>query len=114
MLASLAKSGDYTHLVAPHDAVGKNVFPRVAALLDVQQVSDVMGIKDEHTFVRPVYAGNAIETVRSTDKIKIFTVRSASWDAAKSGEGNTEVDAAEAKDVGPGEWARRVLHCCGG
>lgn len=62
-----------------------------------------MGLQGEDTFVRPVYAGNAIETVKSSDPIKIFTVRSASWDAAKAGEGKTEIDAAEAKDVGPGE-----------
>ncbi|SGY25843.1 BQ5605_C018g08673 [Microbotryum silenes-dioicae] len=86
VLAALVKSGNYTHLAAAHSAQGKNIFPRVAGILGVQQISDVMAIESPDTFVRPIYAGNAIATVKSSDSIKIFTVRSASWDAAVSGE----------------------------
>ncbi|KDE06870.1 electron transfer flavoprotein alpha subunit [Microbotryum lychnidis-dioicae p1A1 Lamole] len=100
VLAALVKSGNYTHLTAAHSAQGKNIFPRVAGILGVQQISDVMAIESPDTFVRPIYAGNAIATVKSSDSIKIFTVRSASWDAAVSGEGATEVDAKAAEEVG--------------
>ena len=72
----------YTHLVAPATAVGKNVMPRVAALLDVQPISEVIAIEDASTFVRPIYAGNALATVRSSDRIKVMTVRAAAFDAA--------------------------------
>jgi len=74
-LASLVKSQNYTHLVAAHTASGKNIFPRVAALLDVAQISDVMSVESEDTFIRPIYAGEALATVKSSDPIKIFTVR---------------------------------------
>lgn len=70
-----------------------------------------MALKDESTFVRPVYAGNAIETVKSSDSIKVFTVRSASWDAAVAGEASAEVDAAEAVDVGPGSSTSPASPC---
>ncbi|SCZ88411.1 BZ3500_MvSof-1268-A1-R1_Chr10-2g02949 [Microbotryum saponariae] len=99
VLAALVKSGNYTHLAAAHSAQGKNIFPRVAGILGVQQISDVMAIESPDTFVRPIYAGNAIATVKSSDDIKIFTVRSASWDAALSGEGATEVDAKAAEEL---------------
>ncbi|ORY73833.1 putative electron transfer flavo protein alpha subunit [Leucosporidium creatinivorum] len=110
VLASLVKSGGYTHLAAAHTAVGKNVFPRVAGLLEVQQISDVMAISSADTFTRPIYAGNAIATVKSSDEVKIFTVRAASWDAAKE-EGSGEVDAKAAEDVGPeqAKWVSEEL-----
>lgn len=74
-LANLVQSQKYTHLVAAHTASGKNIFPRVAAILDVAQVSDVMSVESEDTFVRGIYAGSALATVKSSDAIKIFTVR---------------------------------------
>lgn len=74
-LANLVTSQKYTHLVAAHTASGKNIFPRVAALLDVAQISDVMTVVSEDTFVRPIYAGNALATVKSSDAVKVFTVR---------------------------------------
>ncbi|KAI5477677.1 electron transfer flavoprotein alpha subunit [Pseudohyphozyma bogoriensis] len=111
VLASLVKEGGYTHLAAPHSALGKNVFPRVAGLLEVQQISDVMAIESADTFVRPIYAGNAIATVKSNDEIKVFTVRAASWDAAAAGESSTEVDSAAAENVGesPASWVSEEL-----
>src|SRR3546814_9617327 len=66
----------YSHLLAPAGTFGKNIMPRVAALMDLQQISDIIGVQSEDTFERPIYAGNAIATVQSTDPKKIVTVRS--------------------------------------
>ncbi len=73
-----------THIAAAATANGKNVMPRVAALLDVMVISDITGIVDANTFERPIYAGNAIQTVRSTDKVKVITIRTAGFEAAPS------------------------------
>jgi electron transfer flavoprotein alpha subunit len=83
LVVSLA--GDYTHIVAPATASAKNVMPRVAALLDVMILSDVTAVVNAETFERPVYAGNAIQTVRSTDGIKVLTVRTSTFEAAGEG-----------------------------
>ncbi len=76
---------DYTHILAAASTTGKNVMPRAAALLDVGQVSDIIAIKSADTFVRPIYAGNAIATVQSEDTIKVITVRTTAFDEAASG-----------------------------
>jgi electron transfer flavoprotein alpha subunit len=76
---------NYDALVAPATTAGKNVMPRVAALLDVMQVSDIIEVDGPDTFKRPIYAGNAIQTVRSTDATKVITVRAASFQATESG-----------------------------
>ena len=81
----LALMGGYSVLLAPATTTGKNVLPRVAALLDVAQVSDIVEIKSPNTFVRPVYAGNALETVETSDKIVVGTVRTTAF--ASAGEG---------------------------
>jgi electron transfer flavoprotein alpha subunit len=83
----VALAGPYDHLVAPATTTGKNVMPRVAALLDVMQVSDVLKVVAPDTFERPIYAGNAIQTVRAKDAKKVITVRTAAFQA--SGEGGT-------------------------
>lgn len=70
----------YTHIVAPATGFGKNFMPRVAALLDVQQVSDISAVEAPDTFVRPIYAGNALATVQSSDRIKVVTVRTTAFD----------------------------------
>ncbi|MEZ5896649.1 MAG: electron transfer flavoprotein subunit alpha/FixB family protein [Parvularculaceae bacterium] len=80
LIVSLA--GDYDALLAPSTANGKNIMPRVAALLDVMQISDVIAIDSADTFVRPIYAGNAIATVQSSDPKKVLTVRTATFKAA--------------------------------
>jgi electron transfer flavoprotein alpha subunit len=90
LLVGLAPA--YTHLLAATTAVGKNVMPRVAALLDLQPISDIAEVVDADTFVRPIYAGNGMATVKSSDTKKIITVRAASFDpvAADGGSAATE------------------------
>jgi electron transfer flavoprotein alpha subunit len=83
-------AGDYTHVFAAATTTGKNFMPRVAALLDVAQISDIIKVESEDTFVRPIYAGNAIATVKSSDTKKIVTVRAAAFDAAGN-EGSAKV-----------------------
>jgi electron transfer flavoprotein alpha subunit len=85
-------AADYSHVVSAATTTGKNFMPRVAALLDVAQISDIIGVESEDTFVRPIYAGNAIATVQSSDAKKVITVRAASFDAAPTG-GSAEVAA---------------------
>ena len=75
-------AGQYTHIVSAATGFGKNFMPRVAALLDVQQISDISGVQSPDTFVRPIYAGNVLITVQSKDKIKVVTVRATAFDPA--------------------------------
>ena len=75
-------AGPYEHIVAPATTNGKNYMPRVAALLDVMQISDISEVKSPDTFVRLIYAGNAVQTVQSTDAKKVVTVRTAAFPAA--------------------------------
>jgi electron transfer flavoprotein alpha subunit len=90
----------YTHVVAPATGFGKNLMPRVAALLDVQQISDISAVEAPDRFVRPTYAGNVLATVQSKDKIKVVTVRGTGFDAAGEG-GSAPVETlAPANDTG--------------
>jgi len=89
----LAVARNYTHVLFPATAHGKNVAPRVAALLDVAQISDAMKVLSADTFERPIYAGNAIATVQSTDAIKVITVRTTGFDAAAASGGSGVVEA---------------------
>jgi electron transfer flavoprotein alpha subunit len=94
-------SGDYTHLLAPATTSGKNIMPRVAALLDVAQISDISAIESEDTFVRPIYAGNALATVKSADVIKIITVRGTAFEAADAKGGSADIESVNIeKDAG--------------
>ena len=88
---------NYDAFVAPASTFGKNIAPRVAALIDVMQVSDIVGVEDSNTFVRPIYAGNAIATVRSNDAKKVITVRGTGFDKAPREGGNAST---EQVDVG--------------
>ena len=83
LIVSLA--GGYSHIAAPATAAAKNVLPRVAALLDVMVLTDVTAVVDADTFERPIYAGNAIQTVASSDKVKVFTVRTSTFGAVGAG-----------------------------
>ena len=83
-------AGGYGHILAPATTTGKNTMPRVAALLDVAQLSDVIKVEAPDTFVRPIYAGNAIATVKTTDKVKILTVRATGFDPVAATGGNAE------------------------
>jgi electron transfer flavoprotein alpha subunit len=91
LIVSLA--GGYTHILAASTATGKNVMPRVAALLDCQPISDIAGVVDADTFLRPIYAGNAMATVKSSDTKKIMTVRAASFDPVANDGGAATIEA---------------------
>jgi len=80
----------YGHILAPATTTGKNTLPRVAALLDVAQLSDVIKVESSDTFVRPIYAGNAIATVKTTDAVKVMTIRATGFDAAATEGGSAE------------------------
>ncbi|MBN8890626.1 MAG: electron transfer flavoprotein subunit beta [Acetobacteraceae bacterium SCN 69-10] len=92
LLVTLAPA--YTHLLAAATAAGKNVMPRVAALLDSQPISDIAGVVDADTFVRPIYAGNALATVKSSDAKKVITVRATSFDPVAETGGSAPIEAA--------------------
>jgi electron transfer flavoprotein alpha subunit len=104
----LAIARNYTHVVASATANGKNVMPRVAAALDVAQVSEIISVESADTFTRPIYAGNAIATVQATDAIKVLTVRSTNFDAAPAESGAAAVETlAPAADTGMSQFVSR-------
>jgi electron transfer flavoprotein alpha subunit len=106
----LAVAGGYSHILAPATAHGKNVLPRVAAKLDVAQVSDVTAVLAPDTFERPIYAGNAIATVQSADAVKVLTVRTTAFEAAPASGGSAAVEAvAVAADPGLSSFVGREV-----
>ncbi|WP_416896204.1 MAG: electron transfer flavoprotein subunit alpha/FixB family protein [Minwuia sp.] len=96
LIVSLA--GDYSHVVAPATTSGKNVMPRVSALLDVQQISEISAVESADTFVRPIYAGNALATVQSSDEKKVITVRPTAFEKAATEGGSASVESVSAVD----------------
>jgi len=107
IIADLAPS--YSHIFAPSSTFGKNLMPRAAALVDVQQISDIVAIESEDTFVRPIYAGNAMATVRSSDPVKLVTVRTTAFKAAQTN-GSAKQELADSKgDTGLSGFVKREL-----
>jgi electron transfer flavoprotein alpha subunit len=99
----------YSHIIAPATSFGKNLMPRVAAMLDVSQISEICSVDSSDTFVRPIYAGNALATVRSLDPIKIITVRTSAFDAAEFGGSAAIEPVAACPDLGLSELVSREL-----
>jgi electron transfer flavoprotein alpha subunit len=109
LLVDVIKAAGYSHVLAPATTFGKNILPRVAALLDVAQISEITAIEAADTFVRPIYAGNALATVKSSDPVKVITVRTTAFDAAaEGGAASVEVIAA-GTDLGQSKVVGREL-----
>ncbi len=103
-------AGDYSHIVFPATVSGKNIAPRVAALLDSAQISDISAVESADTFQRPIYAGNAIATVQSADSVKVITVRTTSFDAVAASGGSASVEKVEAEaDSGKSTFVNREV-----
>ena len=106
----LALADNYSHIVAPATTFGKNILPRVAAMKDVAQISDIISVEDAHTFKRPIYAGNAIATVKSDEALKIITVRATSFEAAAEAGGSAAIEAVSASgDTGLSSFEKSEL-----
>jgi electron transfer flavoprotein alpha subunit len=105
----VANAAGYSHILAPATTCGKNLMPRVAALLDVAQISEITAVESADTFVRPIYAGNALATVRSADPIKVITVRTTAFDAVATG-GSAAIESISATaDSGLSQLQNREL-----
>ncbi|MBL8434561.1 MAG: FAD-binding protein, partial [Zoogloea sp.] len=104
-----ASGGAISHVLAPATTFGKNVLPRVAALLDVAQISEIVAIESADTFVRPIYAGNALATVKSADPVKVITVRTTAFEAAGEGGAATVEQVAATGDLGLSKLVGREL-----
>ena len=105
----LSIAGSYSHILAPATAYGKNILPRVAAKLDVAQISEITKVDAPDTFERPIYAGNAIATVQSSDSVKVITVRGTAFDSAAAG-GSAAIEAiAAVADAGTSSFVGREL-----
>jgi len=103
-------SGSYSHMMAAATTTGKNVMPRLAALLDVMQISDIIKIDDVNTFQRPIYAGNALSTVSSNEAIKVITVRGTAFEAVAAEGGNAAIEpVAGASDAGLSAYVKSEL-----
>jgi electron transfer flavoprotein alpha subunit len=103
-------AANYSHIMAPATTFGKNVLPRAAAILDTQQISDIIEVIDADTFTRPIYAGNALATVKSSDSKKVITVRGTAFDPVKAEGGNAPVeDIASAGDSALSKFVKQEL-----
>ena len=108
LITGLASS--YSHLLAPATTSGKNIMPRVAALLDVMQISDIVAVLDASTFKRPIYAGNALSTVSSKESIKVITVRSTAFEAANAEGGSAAIETVSGgEDAGLSSYVKSEL-----
>jgi len=109
LVVSLATAAGYSHILAAATANGKNMLPRVAALLDVAQISEIVEVVAADTFVRPIYAGNALATVKSADAVKVITVRTTGFDAAGQGGSAAIETVAAGADLGLSKFVGREL-----
>ncbi|MDX3775637.1 FAD-binding protein [Chromatiaceae bacterium AAb-1] len=109
LVTELAKNNEYSHILTAATTTGKNFLPRVAALLDVAQISDIIAVESPDTFVRPVYAGNAIATVQSTDAVKVITVRASAFAAVATGNTATVETVTISKDSGVSRFISEEL-----
>jgi electron transfer flavoprotein alpha subunit len=105
----VANAAGYSHILAAATSNGKNTLPRVAALLDVAQISEIIAVVDAETFVRPIYAGNALATVKSADPTKVITVRTTGFDAASASGGSAAIEAISGADLGQSKLISREL-----
>jgi len=105
----LSIAGSYSHILAPATAYGKNILPRVAAKLDVAQISEITKVDSPDTFERPIYAGNAIATVQSSDSVKVITVRGTAFDSAAAGGAAAIENVAAVADAGTSSFVGREL-----
>jgi electron transfer flavoprotein alpha subunit len=105
----VAQAEGYTHILAPATSFGKNTLPRVAALLDVAQISDIVAVESDDTFVRPIYAGNVLATVKSSDGVKVITVRTTAFEAAGEGGAASVEPLAAGADLGLSKVVAREL-----
>lgn len=110
VVVATVKAGNYSHVLAPATTTGKNLLPRVSALLDVQQLSDVIAVESDDTFKRPIYAGNVIATVKSNDAIKVLTVRATAFDPVAAEGGTASVEPlTDASDAGLSSFEKEEL-----
>ena len=105
----IANAAGYSHILAPATTFGKNLLPRVAALLDVAQISEITGVESADTFVRPIYAGNALATVKSADPVKVITVRTTAFDPVASGNSAELESISAATDTAQSSLTHREL-----
>ena len=103
-------AGDYSHIMSPATTTGKNVMPRVAAMLDVMQISDIIKVENDSTFQRPIYAGNALATVSSSEATKVITVRSTAFEAVAATGGSAAIETVDADaDTGLSSYVKSEL-----
>jgi electron transfer flavoprotein alpha subunit len=109
-VADFQKKENFTHILAPASTWGKNLTPRVAGVLDITAISDIISIEDQDTFKRPIYAGNAVATVQSTEKLKLITVRTTAFEKAKESSSQAEVKeiSADGGDSKLSQWVEEV------
>lgn len=111
LIVDIQKANGYSYVVAPSCTFAKDVLPRAAVVLDTQPISDIIAVKSPDTFVRPVYAGNALATVQSSDSVRFLTVRGTAFEAAESGSGSAEVvtHSQDGADTAMATWKKDAL-----
>jgi electron transfer flavoprotein alpha subunit len=109
ILLKLHQQNNYAHILAPSTAFGRSVIPRLGAKLDIAPISDIIKVKDGNTFVRLIYAGNAVQTVKSKEKVQLLTVRGTAFEPAKAGSSAAAVEEVKADAASKSEWLSQEL-----